>query len=94
MNDIYLKIEKYRYAAAELRRMADDLGDSRLSMTGLMGFIGDAWQGTAADVFLESSEWTVKDIERLRFDLEDLAANIDTEITVLEEASLNAKGRP
>jgi len=92
MSDIYMDIEKYRSTVAALRRISANLGDNRANMTYLMGFVGDVWQGAASDAFLEANEWTVKDIERLRFDIEDLATNIETTIAILEEALLSMKG--
>jgi len=80
MNDVYLDIEKYRRIAADLRQMAADISINRSSMTALMGFVGDAWQGTAADAFIEASEWSLKEIDRLRFDIEELASIIETAI--------------
>jgi len=84
MSDIYIDREKYRSAAAALRQMAADLDDSRRSMAANMGFVGDAWQGAASDAFLESNEWTLKDIERLRFDMENFASDLDAAAAAFE----------
>ena len=92
MGEIYIDCEKYRQASRTLRRLADDLGNSRASLSAIVGFVGDVWQGAAADAFLEANEWTAKDIERLRLDLEELAADINTAVTAFEEAERRSKG--
>jgi len=84
MRDIFVDIENYRHAAAVLRRMSANLDDNRSNMAAIMGFVGDVWQGTASDAFIESNEWIVKDIDRLRLDIEDLAANLESAAAALE----------
>ena len=86
MDEIYIDVEKYRSIAARLRQLAADLDSARSNMSAIMGFVGDAWQGGAADAFLETSDWTAKDIERLRFEMEDLAADLDTKAAAFVEA--------
>jgi len=92
MSDIYMDIEQYRHAVAKLRQMLVDLDDSHIRMTSLMGFVGDAWQSAASDAFLEVNEWTVKDIEQLRFNIESLASDIEVAAMAFEDAGLIAKG--
>jgi WXG100 family type VII secretion target len=92
MSEIYIDCEKHRQASQALKRLANDLGDSRASLSSAAGFVGDAWQGAAADAFLENNEWAAKDMGRLRLDLEELAADIDAAVTVFEEAERKLKG--
>ncbi|MCL2461982.1 MAG: WXG100 family type VII secretion target [Defluviitaleaceae bacterium] len=92
MSDIMIICEKYRNAAAALRRSANDLGGARAGLSAAMGFAGDSWQGEASDAFLDANEWTAKGMERLRISLEDLAAEIDKAAAALEEAELKLRG--
>ena len=80
MSENLVNIEKCRAAANKLHSLAAELGNLRENTGNLLGFVGDVWQGEAADAFLEAKGWTAKDIERLRFDMEDLAADIEAKI--------------
>ena len=75
--DEYINIEKYRSISARLRQLEAELDSARTTMSSIMGFVADAWQSNAGDAFLETSDWTAKDIERLRFEMEELAAELD-----------------
>ena len=77
MNNPIAEIENLRQSASNLRRMSIEISEGRTGLTSIMGQIGDVWQGTAADAFLESNEWVVKDMDKLRFRLDDLAAAMD-----------------
>ena len=90
MSEIYFDCEKHRQASQTLKRLANDFGASRSSLSSAVGFVGDAWQGAAADAFIEANEWTAKDIERLRLDLEELAKDIDEAVNTFEEAERRA----
>ena len=83
---MYIDAEKYRSMAVRLRQLAADLGTVRVNMSAIMGFVGDAWQSGASDAFLETSDWTAKDIERLRAEMEDLAADLDAKAEIFEES--------
>ena len=87
MSESFINIEKYRATANRLHNLAAELGNLRESKGNLLGFVGDVWQGEAADTFLEAKSWTTKDIERLRFDMEDLAADIEAKIAAFEEST-------
>ena len=86
MSEIFIDSEKHRQASHKLKRLANDLSNTRTSLSSVASFVGDAWQGDASDTFHESSEWPAKDIDRLRLDIEELAADIDATITAFEEA--------
>ena len=86
MEENYVSIEKYRAAANKLHNLAAELGSLREDIETALGFVGDVWQGEAADAFMEAKGWTAKDIERLRFDMEDLAADIEAKVAAFEES--------
>ena len=92
MSEIYIDCEKHRQASQTLKRLAKDLGGSRAGITAAAGFVGDVWQGAAAGAFIETNEWVAKDIERLRLDLEELAADIDKAVITFEEAGRRVRG--
>jgi WXG100 family type VII secretion target len=89
--NIYMDTEMYRRAADTLRKLAQDMGDTRVRMTNLMGFVGETWQGPASDAFLEVNEWTLKDMERMRIRLEDTALEILNAASVFETAERDIK---
>ena len=84
MGKKFIDIEKYRMTATKLHNLATELGGLRADIDSALGFVGDAWQGEASDAFMEAKGWTVKDIERLRFDMEDLAADIEAKVAAFE----------
>ena len=84
MGEIYMDIEKFRNAAEKLRKISIDLGNVEKSMAAIMGSIGDFWQGFASDAFLEVNNWTIKEMESLRFDMEDLVSDIEKAIIINE----------
>jgi WXG100 family type VII secretion target len=92
MSEIYIDCEKHKRVSSTLRRLADDLGSSRTNLSAAAGFVGDAWQGAASDAFLEANEWTAKDIDRLRLEMEDLADDIDAAVAAFEETERRLKG--
>ena len=92
MSEIFIDCEKHRNASQTLKLLANDLINTRTDLFHIAGMIGDAWKGEASDTFLESSEWPAKDIDHLRLDLEELAADIDTTEAAFEEAERRIKG--
>ncbi len=92
MAEIYIDCEKHKQASYALRRLASDLCATRDGLASVLGFVGDAWQGGASDAFLDANEWTTKEMERLRLELEDLANDIDARVAAFEEAERRAKG--
>jgi len=79
------EMEKIFHAIAMLRKLSGDIRSARSSLSAILGQVGDAWQGAASDAFLETNEWTVKDMECLRFEMEDLAGQIEAALTMFEE---------
>ena len=65
-----------------LRKLSGDVSSARTSLSAVLGQVGDAWQGPASAVFLETNTWTVKDMERLRFEMEDLAGEIEAALAM------------
>ena len=86
MSEIYIDKEKHKKASLTLKRLSSDLSNAHANLINVVGMVGDAWQGEASDTFLETSEWPAKDMERLRLDLEELAADIDATVAAFEEA--------
>lgn len=86
MSDILIDYEKQRVAIARLRKLSEELSAAQASLTAIWGQVGGAWQGIASDAFLETGEWTAKDLQRLRFEMEDLARDIETALSRLDEA--------
>ncbi|MDR1299496.1 MAG: WXG100 family type VII secretion target [Oscillospiraceae bacterium] len=76
MDVTYIDTEAYGQLALKLRGLSEDLGAARSAAASAAGFVGDTWQGDASDAFLESNAWTAKGIDRLRTEMEDLAADI------------------
>jgi WXG100 family type VII secretion target len=91
MDEIYIDCEKYRQLARKLRKLSGDLDDARSNLSSVSGFVGDVWQGAAAGAFLESGDPAGRDIERLRMETEDLAADADAAATAFEEAERRLK---
>ncbi|MDR2355900.1 MAG: WXG100 family type VII secretion target [Clostridiales Family XIII bacterium] len=92
MAEIYIDCERYRNAARLLRELSGETEAARTRLISAAGFVGDAWQGASAGAFLETNEWTAKDLERLRVETEDLASDIDAAAAAFEETEHRLKG--
>ena len=84
MNENYVEAEVCRRAIETLHKLAADIGPIRTSLMSVLGAIGDVWQGAAADAFLETSEWTVKDMDKMRTEIENLAKEIAATLLLIE----------